>query len=202
MCLTLINKEQLFYKFMIKYIVLILLCVSQPLFAQEAPSQTNAKIDRYLKAINAFIEISQAEMRVALTEGGGLKAIEMCSTRAIAIMAKVSKEHNLDVKRTSLKIRNPNNAPDEWERAQLQKFIERKQAGEDPSKIETGVMVVNGKFRYMKAIPLQDNCLGCHGEYVPDNLMEKLKELYPDDEATGFREGDIHGAFSVTEKLK
>lgn len=185
-----------------KYIFLTLLCISHALFAQETPSQTDAKLSRYRNAINAFIEMARVEMRAALSEGGGLRAIEICYSKAAETTAKVSKEHGLNLKRTSLKTRNDRNIPDVWEREQLQKFIERKQAGEDPAKIETGVVVVNGKLRYMKAISLQDTCLGCHGEYVPDKLMDKIKELYPDDQSTGFREGDICGAFSITEAVK
>lgn len=185
-----------------KYIAFILLGVSLPLFAQETFFQKDTQLDRYRSVINMLVEVSRTVMRTALSEGGGLKAIEVCNSRATDITASVSKEHGLNIKRTSLKIRNPENTPDAWEQEQLQKFVERKQAGEDPSKIETGVVIINGKYRYMKAIPLQDICLGCHGEYVPDQLAEKLKELYPDDQATGFKEGDISGAFSITEMPK
>lgn len=182
-----------------KSMIIALLCVSLPLFAQETPSQEDAKLTQYRNAVKALGGALLGEMKAALAEGGGLKAIEICHDKAAEIAAKISKEQGFDIGRTSLKIRSDKNAPDAWEKEQLQKFAERKQAGEDPAKIETDVVVVDGKSRYMKAIPLQDTCLGCHGENVPDELAAKIKALYPDDQATGFKVGDIRGAFTITE---
>ena len=91
--------------------------------------------------------------------------------------------------------------PDAWELAQLQRFEERKAAGENPTAIETGEYVeLNGKrvFRYMKAIPTGPICLNCHGGALTPDVSAKLKELYPDDKATGFKIGDLRGAFTVT----
>ena len=185
-----------------KSIALTLLCVSLPLFAQETPPQEDAKLAQYRNVIKMLGTTLLGEMKTALAAGGGLKAIEVCHSKAEEIATKISKEHGFDVGRTSLKIRSDKNDPDAWEKEQLQKFAERKHAGEDPAKIETGVVVVDGKSRYMKAIPLQDTCLGCHGENVPPELAQKIKALYPDDQATGFKVGDIRGAFTITETLK
>lgn len=185
-----------------KSIILTLFCVSLPLFAQETPPQEDAKLAQYRNAVKTLAGTLQGEMKAALAEGGGLKAIEICHDKAADIAAKISKEQGFEVGRTSLKIRSDKNAPDAWEKEQLQKFAERKQAGEDPAKIETGVVTVDGKFRYMKAIPLQDTCLACHGETVPAELAEKIKTLYPNDQATGFKIGDIRGAFTITETVK
>lgn len=185
-----------------KSMIIALLCVSLPLCAQETPPQEDAKLTQYRNAVKILGGALLGEMKTALAEGGGLKAIEICHSKAAEIAAKISKEQGFDVGRTSLKIRSDKNAPDAWEKEQLQKFIERKQAGEDPTKIETGVVVVDGKSRYMKAIPLQDTCLSCHGGNVPDELAGKIKELYPNDQATGFKVGDIRGAFTITETVK
>jgi hypothetical protein len=59
----------------------------------------------------------------------------------------------------------------------------------------------NRVFRYMKAIPTDDVCLLCHGQQVPDDLSEKLDELYPNDKARGFSKGDIRGAFTVVRDM-
>ena len=41
-------------------------------------------------------------------------------------------------------------------------------------------------------------CLQCHGQSIAPDVREKLSGLYPEDKATGYREGDIRGAFVVT----
>ena len=53
----------------------------------------------------------------------------------------------------------------------------------------------------MKAIPTAPLCLQCHGEAIAPPVAEKITKLYPEDKATGFREGDIRGAFVVTKLL-
>ena len=54
------------------------------------------------------------------------------------------------------------------------------------------------RFQYMSAIPTQGMCLKCHGTSIDPKVQAKLKELYPRDQATGFSEGELRGAFVVT----
>jgi len=75
-------------------------------------------------------------------------------------------------------------------------------AGEAPATLEKAeIVVVDGKqqYRYMRALPVQSLCLHCHG--VPEPLTpavrQKLRELYPDDKATGYKPGDIRGAMTI-----
>ena len=111
----------------------------------------------------------------------------------------------MEVGRTSLKIRNELNAPDAWELSVLEQFEQRKAKGEPVKTIEySEVTQHNGNkvFRYMKAIPADDVCLMCHGENIADNLAAELGKLYPNDKATGFKKGDIRGAFTVVKVLE
>ena len=52
----------------------------------------------------------------SLQEGGPTEAIGVCNTEAINIAAQLSNKYSGKVGRTSLKIRNTNNAPDDWEK--------------------------------------------------------------------------------------
>jgi hypothetical protein len=52
----------------------------------------------------------------------------------------------------------------------------------------------------MKAIPTGGLCLACHGETIDPAVAGKIAELYPEDKATGFREGDLRGAFVVIDR--
>lgn len=116
------------------------------------------------------------------------------------IAAGASARTGWEVGRTSLKTRNPANAPDAWEAEVLKAFAARKAAGEDPAKMEAWTTVEeNGteQFRYMKAIPTASLCLTCHGTNVDPELRAHLDALYPDDAAVGYNEGDIRGAFTI-----
>jgi len=166
-----------------------------------AAPKLNSKLAEYQGAIKALGGTLGSEMKAALAAGGGVKAIEICHDKATEIAEKISKEQGFKVARTSLKLRSATNAPDAWETEQLQQFATRKQAGEDPAKIETDIVTMDGKLRYMKAIPIQETCLSCHGDKIAPELAAKLQELYPADKATGFKLGDIRGAFSITETL-
>ena len=61
----------------------------------------------------------------------------------------------------------------------------------------------NGKksFRFMKAIPTGEVCLKCHGGNIAPPIRAKLKELYPNDMATGYKLGDVRGAFTITQPM-
>ncbi|MFY9179323.1 MAG: DUF3365 domain-containing protein, partial [Venatoribacter sp.] len=131
--------------------------------------------------------------------GGALHAIELCNTQAPAIAANASTQ-GWTVGRTSLKTRNPDNRPDEWELETLLQFEQRKKAGEDPMML-TASRSENGEYRFMKAIPTAEMCLACHGSELTSEVSQKLAQLYPEDQAIGFKVGDLRGAFTLTKKV-
>jgi len=140
----------------------------------------------------------------ALRAGGETNALAVCHDKAQAITAAIAAETGREVRRTSLRTRNAANRPDAWERAGLEAFIQRAAAGESPEALEiTAVIDVDGQrvFRYLRAIPTKAMCLRCHGPAVAPEVLTAVKRLYPDDEATDFREGDIRGAVSVQQPL-
>ena len=157
-------------------------------------------------AVKQFFGQLKGQLVAGIKAGGPAHAIGVCNEQAPAIAGKVSSSKGWKVARTSLKVRNPSNAPDAWERAVLMKFDARKAAGEDPAKMEHyEVVEMGGKkaFRYMKAIPTAAKpCLACHGEKVPPAVEQKLAELYPDDKARGYKAGDIRGAFTITQPME
>ncbi|MEZ5577980.1 MAG: DUF3365 domain-containing protein [Candidatus Competibacteraceae bacterium] len=109
------------------------------------------------------------------------------------------------VGRTSLKARNPGNAPDNWELAVLKQFEAREAQGEPADKLEFFAVIEDDQgqktFRYMKAIPTGALCLACHGDKLDPEVDAKLKALYPNDTARGFKEGDLRGAFTIAKPL-
>ena len=131
---------------------------------------------------------------------GPEEAITVCNLEAINISSEVSKNNNLKVGRTSLKIRNSNNSPDDWEHKKLLELHHKHQSEEDIDNLEVYEIVKKQKgneFRYLKAIPVSEPCLLCHGKSIAPIISTKISELYPTDQATGYELGEIRGAFTV-----
>ncbi len=139
----------------------------------------------------------QSQLGAALKTGGPASAIEVCHQAAPAIAAALGEETGASIRRVSLRNRNPANVPNARERAILEQF-------------ETGPIDAAGKPRvktwqdgnsvyFMRAIPMQDQpCAVCHGTNISPDIQARLAALYPDDKATGFKEGDTRGALSIT----
>jgi hypothetical protein len=175
-----------------------------PLWTATATAQSDVKerIDAARAAAGDFGMTLIGALQKAIAAGGPVNAIGVCNIAAPEIAAAKSAERHMTIARTSLKLRQPKNAPDDWEMRQLQSFEQRKAAGESPAGIEIGEYVeVGGKklFRYMKAIPTGEVCLACHGSTLTPEVTARLKELYPADAATGFKLGDLRGAFTITQ---
>ncbi len=140
-------------------------------------------------------------LKEALKNGGPVKAIEVCSKEAPRIARELSLETGWQVKRVSLKPRNRRTAsPDQWERAILQKFNERRALGEPPDELAHGE-IVDSRFRFLKAQPVESLCLLCHGETIAEPVKNALRLHYPNDKATGYSVGEIRGAFSLSKNL-
>ncbi|MEZ5525778.1 MAG: DUF3365 domain-containing protein [Pseudomonadales bacterium] len=144
------------------------------------------------------------ELKTALQQGvkagGFANAIEVCNTEAPAIAEKHS-QGAWQIGRTSLRLRNPQNAPDDWELSVLRSFETRRAAGEPVEQLEV-FAEQDGEFRYMKAIPAGGLCLSCHGASLTPAVAQKLDRLYPQDQAINYRAGDIRGAFTLRHPVR
>jgi hypothetical protein len=139
----------------------------------------------------------KAALERAIAEGGPASAIEVCRDEAPRISARLSAAHGATVSRTALNLRNPGNAPQPWQRAGLESFQERLAAGAKPESLEFFAAGPDGSARYLKAIVTAPLCTVCHGETLAPEIQRALEEHYPRDAATGFKAGDLRGAFSV-----
>jgi len=156
-------------------------------------------------AVKAYGKALRGELVAAMDNGGPLNAVGVCNTAAPEIADKVSVENNLMISRTSLKTRNSESAPSDWQEKVLNDFEARKIAGEDVKKMEFAEIAESAEgseFRYMKAIATGEVCLKCHGSNNSDELTAKLSELYPEDRAVDYSAGDIRGAFVVVQKMQ
>lgn len=178
---------------------------------QEAPAtttdanETNKTLIQEAKgAVQALAGGLKKELMAGMKSGGPVAALDVCVTKAPAVSAAVANEKKVDIGRVSLKNRNPDNAPNEWQTTVLNDFEARKVKGEAADTLTYAKTVTtNGKqeFRFMKAIPTGGLCLSCHGDTLAPELAAKIQQHYPDDKATGFKVGDLRGAFYVVKSL-
>jgi len=78
------------------------------------------------------------------------------------------------MKQTSLKYRNPNNKPDDWEAKQLQVF----ESNPDLKEIKEIVKLEDGSklFRCMIPLKIDEGCLKCHGDPTTSPTGKKKKK--------------------------
>lgn len=173
---------------------LMMLSTSSMLWA-DTHTTKGAVITETKPTIMAFAKNLKVALKQGMAEGGPVKAIEVCNTVSPAI-ANAASSKEWKVSRTSLKWRNSDNQPDDWETEQLIQFEKELASGSSPAAL-WAVHETDKEVRVMKAIPTQQLCLACHGENLTSDVSKKLKDLYPDDRATGFKVGQIRGAFSL-----
>ncbi len=148
-------------------------------------------------------------LQVLITEidkGGPESAIAVCRDKAPEMARSASEQTGWSIRRVSLRNRNPKAVPDSWERATLEEFDRRAAAGENPATLEKGEIVSQGaqkEYRYMKALPVQQICMACHGptDSLTPAVKEQLHQLYPDDKATGYTLGQIRGAMTIRKAM-
>jgi hypothetical protein len=174
--------------------------VSAALAEQANDAQQDMQIKQQgMALIQAFSTELKTNLQRAIKEGGLSKGIEVCSVSAPDIAAKHSTQ-NWQVKRTSLKVRNPLNQATAEELSVLETFESAKAGGKAVEELSYYQIQDEGGYRshhLMKAIPTQALCLACHGENLSPEVTSVLSQRYPQDQATGFAEGDIRGAFSL-----
>ena len=180
-----------------------LLLAALPALAQDVGALTAET----KKAVLPVVPKVVAAMQDAIASKGVAGAIPVCKEQAPALIKEVRDSTGWSIRRVSLKTRNAERGtPDLWEVRQLADFNIRAANGEKPETIEKSEIVsVDGKpvFRYMKALPVGDACLKCHGpaETLDAGLKAKLAETYPQDRATGYSKGEIRGALTVKRPL-
>lgn len=139
-----------------------------------------------------------------VTNEGAMAAVSFCREFAPSYGKEKNAEWSAKAKaelgaqafqfrRISLKNRNPKNTPDTQEADILAQW--------EKGEIRPVVFKRDEKIFTMHPIKIsQPLCLSCHGEAgsLDGKAAAEIKKLYPQDKATGYKMGDLRGAF-VTE---
>jgi len=148
------------------------------------------------EAAAALMQSLGGQLKAAMEAGGPVEAMTVCQSVAQPLTAATGAGiEGVEIRRTSLRPRNPLNAPDETDRAALA-AMEAAAAEALPDPV---IRWETETARYYAPIMIQELCLTCHGDAAgfPTPLVERLDALYPDDEATGYALGDFRGAIRV-----
>lgn len=143
------------------------------------------------------------QLKQAMQSGGVEQAAAFCNVVALPLTDSLSRKFDAKIKRTSLKIRNPKNAPDSMEITMLKIY-------DQMSKMRNPVLVPKilekGKDDIQFFAPIQiknELCLKCHGvlgQTMKEEDYAYIKQHYPNDQATGYKMGEVRGMWSITLK--
>lgn len=155
----------------------------------------------------AFVQKLGGALKAEMQKGGPEQAILVCRDIAPQIAGELSRANGWRVTRVGTRARNPMlGLADDWEHKVLNDFRARAaKGGKYPDMVFGEVVEIGGAphYRFMKAIPVQEACLACHGsaEQIPDGVEARLASAYPQDRATGYQVGELRGAVSITQPL-
>lgn len=187
-------------KKIISLIVLVVFFGCKP-SAEKYEEITNSEKEDFdvvgMEYITATQQLLGGNLVIAIQEGGLIHALEFCNIEAIPLTAKFEKEYNAGIKRVSDRNRNPNNAASSSETALIENFGERLAKGEKPEP----VVITEGTVKRLY-FPIVTNamCLQCHGkpETINPEVLQKIKQLYPNDLALGYDVNEVRGLWRIT----
>ena len=149
-----------------------------------------------------------AKLKAAMSTDGPMAAVSVCKEAAPSIARSLSAEHGVQMTRVGTRVRNSQmGVPNAWQKEALAQFDTRLAQGEKPANLEFWQVVetASGKreLHDAKAIMVQPQCLACHGQAqdISAPMAEKIKQEYPDDQATGYSAGKLRGAVVITKPL-
>lgn len=143
---------------------------------------------------SAFLALS-GELRKAIQGGGLENALVYCNVNALALTDSLSQVYGVEIKRTSLKYRNPSNRPTSDEIEVLNRY---QKAMENDGNLYASVNEVDGDMKFYAPIITQDACLKCHGSPSSIPIYDSILKRYPNDRAIDYAMGDLRGIWSVT----
>jgi hypothetical protein len=173
---------------------------SPPQVQLMVPAGAEAETAKAREAVAAYAGELKAKLTSALAEGGAVGAIEVCHKIAPELAQAHGEKSGLTIRRVTTRMRNPDAEPDAWELQTIGSFADRLRMGASPANLEKAeAATVDGQpvLRYAKAIPVDALCLTCHGQEIAPPIAQKLRDLYPEDNATAYQIGDLRGIFSV-----
>ena len=120
---------------------------------------------------------------------GPAAAIGVCKEKAPDIAAAVGKRFGVRIGRFSHRLRSPQNVAPAWAQGLLADDPQEERLAAGPS----------GNLGVTLPIRIAQKCLLCHGpaDSLESDVRGALASRYPQDQATGYAEGDLRGWFWI-----
>jgi hypothetical protein len=146
-----------------------------------APERARAAVGRFKREL-------KGALTAAMAEGGPGHALAVCQREAPRLAAAAA-TGGLTIGRATLRPRNPDNLAVGWK---LDAYNVLAQAKGGSSATYTAELP-SGVFAYAEPLMIDGVCLTCHGGSVTGDVAAVLRELYPEDRATGYALGEFRG---------
>ncbi len=183
---------------MIPY-ALSLLAAFLVLWVPVSESDHDAYRERGTAITDAAQKLLQRELSAAMQAGGPPTAVAYCHSRAQQVMDSISAATGVQVRRVTDRARNEMDRPQTEAEESVLRMLTSAYDGPSETIIETDGPLVH----YYRPILIKEPCLACHGtpgETISAETMDVIKEAYPNDQATGYRVGDLRGMWHLTLK--
>lgn len=174
-------------------------CQNRESKSQETLSKDD--LSAYKQKGGDFVEASQkvlaSNLVGAIQEKGTDGALEFCNIQAIPLTDSMSVELQAHIKRVTDQPRNPDNVANESE---LNYIRSAKSDLSEGKEVTPAIHYANGKVIGYYPIITNQLCMQCHGNensQIDHATLEKIKTLYPEDQATGYDVGELRGIWVV-----
>ncbi len=181
---------------------LIVILISIAVLSSCSKSLSKKEVEQYTIQGKEIAQTTAKKLGGTLVEkmkdGGVKEAVPFCNSTAISLTEEMSDNFNVSIKRTSHRLRNEDNKPGAEENAILNNYIKLFSEGKQLKPVVE--LDESGSPHFYAPIILQKKCLTCHGEMGVDITKKSdsiIRSYYPKDLATGFKEGDLRGIWSI-----
>jgi len=184
---------------------LIILITAAALLSSTVFAQAATPKEEGIAAIKQLGGALKGELKAKMKEDpSGVAAAGFCIHSADQITKEVNSKlsKNVSVRRTSLKYRNSTNKPDTTDTAVMEAYSKAIASKTFDPKSPIKIIKEGDTTRVYKPLVTKAVCLKCHGSDLSPEISMMIKENYPSDQATGFKEGDLRGVIVAEVKGK
>ncbi|GAB4395809.1 MAG: hypothetical protein OHK0053_06700 [Microscillaceae bacterium] len=179
--------------------VVVLFQCQAPSRERFSPEEEKTYLSRGKQIAEASFAVLSGALTGAIAQKGVPGAVEYCHLKALPLMDSLAEAHRVILKRVSQKARNMVDAPDSLENVLLEAYAAQKARGDSLRPQLTRLPA--GKVLFTAPILLKPLCLNCHGlpqkDIAPATLAQ-IQQKYPQDQAIGYRVGDLRGMWAIT----
>lgn len=188
-------------------VLLLSIVISASFFGCENRESSSEKtlskedLSAYKQKGGEFVEATQkvlaSNLVGAIQEKRTEVALEFCNIQAIPLTDSMAVELQAHIKRVTDQPRNPDNLANESE---LEYIRSAKSDLSEGNEVTPAIHYANGKVIGYYPIITNQLCMQCHGNensQINQATREKIKTLYPDDQATGYDVGELRGIWVV-----